>query len=80
VDTPNRWSIEGSLTAGYCSASSLAQAIGAQGSITFTPAGTGCALTAQLTVFLVMDGEVVPIRVDANRVPIAGGMLSADCN
>jgi hypothetical protein len=84
VDLPTEWSIE-SLSAGACNSSSREQAIGAQGTVTFSPSGTSCAINAHLTVFFYVEsGNPEPVvlstrRIDADDIPISGGLPASYC-
>jgi hypothetical protein len=81
MSVPTNWGVEGSITAGACNASTTEQSIGAQGTVTFTPNGTSCALNAHLTVFYYADasGTLTTRRIDVDNVPITGGAPSGFC-
>jgi hypothetical protein len=77
VSTPSNWTIEGAISASPCASSTpVTQAIGAQGTVSFSPSGTAsCAISAHLTVFFVAttDSPVTTMRIDADTVLISGG-------
>ena len=77
VSTPSNWTIEGAISVSACGSSQPGtQAIGAQGTVSFSPSGTAsCAISAHLTVFFVAttDSPVTTMRIDADTVLISGG-------
>jgi hypothetical protein len=82
VTTPDNWAIEGSIFAGACGSSSPAQAIGAQGTVSFSPSGTSaCAISAHMTLFFAAtaDAPVTTMRIDADNVLISGGGPEGYC-
>jgi hypothetical protein len=76
VSAPGNWSIDGSISASPCSSTTTSySAIGAQGTVTFSPSGTACAINAHMTLFFAgnADAPVTTMRIDADNVVVSGG-------
>jgi hypothetical protein len=77
VTTPGNWFIDGSISATACgSTTSSTSAMGAQGTVFFSPSGTSsCAISAHMTLFFAAtaDAPVTTMRIDADNVAISGG-------
>lgn len=82
VSTPARWAIEAPIFKSTCGSSGTSeQAIGAQGTVTYVPNGTSCALGVHLTVFFysTASGGTSTARFDAEDIPVSGGVSSGYC-
>jgi hypothetical protein len=83
VATPDKWSLEAtSITGGACAdAGAGLRAVGGQGGVTLSPSGTTCVISAHLTLFFAVnaDGGILPIRIDADDLPISGSTPGGYC-
>jgi hypothetical protein len=81
LTTPANWSVEGTISAGACKSPSPEQSIGAQGTVTFTPNGSSCTISAHLTAFFYSDatGAISTMRIDTDNTSITGGGPSGYC-
>lgn len=79
LDLPRDWFFEGgSYTIFSTSAAHDAVAVGASGSIKYRASSSGCLLDMHFSVFMLDGAELVPVRFDADGVPISGAAPCAD--
>jgi hypothetical protein len=81
LNLPTNWGFDESSASSSCGSAITAQIMGAQGTVTFTPNGSSCAINAHMTVFFydTKSATISSTRLDADNVPISGGGPSGYC-
>jgi hypothetical protein len=81
VSMPGGWGVENSISVGLCDGPAVGQSIGIQGTVSLSPNGTSCAISAHLTGFFTVaaQGDVLTKRIDADNIPIIGVPPGGPC-